>query len=124
MRLEVEVTQSKYVCHEFASPLCDWRGSDAVVIVIRRMNVVTVGAKYTTLGYLFQDCLPTTLSIVGYVEYLSGRVDVIKGEGCRMMVVSTFLTAFIQFIRSNEGSFLCVVFLLFPKVIFVSGQVS
>ena len=84
---------------------------------------MTVSAKHTTLGYLFQDCLPTTLSIARYIECLSGRVDVIKGKGCRMMVVSTFLAAFIQFIRSNEGSFLCVVFLLLSIVVFFSGQV-
>ena len=87
------------------------------------MNVVAVSTKHTTLGYLLQDGLPTTLSIVGYVEYFSGRVEVIKGKGCRMMVVSTFLAAFIQFIRSNEGSFLCVVFLLLSIVVFFSGQV-
>ena len=57
------------------------------------MNVVTVGAKYTTLGYLFQNGLPTTLSIVGYVEYLSGWVDVIKGKGRWMVVVPTLLAA-------------------------------
>ena len=88
------------------------------------MNVVAVSTKHTTLSYLLQDGLPTTLSIVGYVEYLNGRVDVIKGKGCRMMVVTTFLTAFIQFIGSDKCPFLCIVFFFLPTVVFFRSQVS
>ena len=87
------------------------------------MNVVAVSTKYATLSYLFQNSFPTTLSITSYIEYLSGWVDVIKGKGCRMMVVTTFLTACIQFIGSDKCSFLSIVFFFLPIVVFLSGQV-
>ena len=85
---------------------------------------MAVSTKHTTLGYLLQDGLPTTLSIVGYVEYFSGRVEVIKGKGCRMMVVSTFLTTLVQLIRSNECSFLSIILFFLFKVVFVRSQVT
>ena len=57
------------------------------------MNVVAVGTQNTALDYLFTYSFPTTLSIVGYVKYLSGWVDVIKGKGCGMLVIPTKLAA-------------------------------
>ena len=87
------------------------------------MNVVAVSTQNTTFGYLFADRFPATLSIVRDVEHFSGWVDMIESKGSRVMVVPTHLTTLVQFIGSNECSFLSIILFFLFKVVFVRSQV-
>ena len=59
---------------------------------------MTVGTEHAALGYFSEQVWPTPHAVRGDVKLFIIWIQVIKSQGCGMIVVATFLTASSSFI--------------------------